>query len=225
MDYFDTIVFGSEYDKKLASTIVYKWQGPARIYLQYSGIKKNPKHRQFINKHIFSLRRLTRLPVVMIGNPKIANIKIIFVKRNRMGKLKFPQISQKNLAKLAAPGGCYFIAYKSGPRKKQKGRIHSSVIVVNAERDIAGINHCLLEELTQSLGLPNDSIKMRPSIFSDKDQLFELLPVDKMMIRVLYDKRMKMGVLRKAGLTMARQIFSDIVFKLEKPATSRKPRK
>ena len=96
---------------------------------------------------------------------------------------------------------------------------------MNAQRDIAAINYCLLEELTQSLGLPNDSIKMRPSIFSDKDRLFEYSPVDKALIRVLYDKRMKMGVSRQAGLKMAEQIFTDIVFKIEKLATSRRPRK
>ena len=96
---------------------------------------------------------------------------------------------------------------------------------MNAQWDIAAINHCFLEELTQSLGLPNDSIKMRPSIFSDKDRLFEYSPVDKALIRVLYDKRMKMGVSRQARLKMAEQIFTDIVFKIEKPATSRRPRK
>ena len=142
-----------------------------------------------------------------------------------MGKLKLPQVSPQYLTKLAAPGGCYFVAYKSGPRKKQKGRIHSSIIVVNAERDITGINHCLLEEITQSIGFPNDSNKLRPSIFSDKDQLFEYSPVDKALIRVLYDKRMKMGVPRKTGLVMARKIVADVLFNVGKPATSRKPRK
>ena len=171
------------------------------------------------------LRRLTRLPVVLVGIPKVANIKIIFVPRKRMGKLKLPQVSPQYLAKLAAPGGCYFVAYKSGPRKKQKGRIHSSIIVVNAERDITGINHCLLEELTQSIGFPNDSNNLRPSIFSDKDQLFEFSPVDKILIRTLYDKRMKMGVPRNTGLVMARQIMSDVLFKVGKPATFRKPQK
>ncbi len=96
---------------------------------------------------------------------------------------------------------------------------------MNAERDIVGINHCLLEELTQSVGFPNDSNNLRPSIFCDKDQLFECSPVDKILIRTLYDKRMKMGVPRNTGLVMARQIMSDILFKVGKPATSRKPQK
>lgn len=223
--YFDTIVFGSEYDKKQAATIVYKWQGPVRLHLRYVGVKANPKHRHFINQHIVDLRRLTRLPIVIVGNPKVATIDIIFVKRKDMGKLKLPQASPQYIAKLAAPGGCYFISYKLGPRKKQKGRIQKSVIVVNAERDIAGINHCLLEELTQSIGFPNDSDTMRPSVFSDKDQLFEFSPVDKTVIRVLYDKRMKMGIPRKEGLALAGEIMADVFFKNEKPATSHKPKK
>jgi hypothetical protein len=225
VDRFDTIVFGSEYDKKFANTIVYKWQGPVRIYLQYSKIKPNPKFRQFINNHLIALRRLTKLPMTLVGVPKVAKIKIVFLPRKDMGKLKLPQAPKKLVEKLAQSGGCYFIAYKNGPGKKQQGRIHSSIIVVNAQRDIAAINHCLLEELTQSLGLPNDSNKMRPSIFSDKDRLFEYAPIDKALIRVLYDKRMTMGVSRQQGLTLAEKIFSDVVFKNELLATSHKPRK
>jgi len=50
-----------------------------------------------------------------------------------MGKLKLPQASKQLVAKLAKSGGCYFISYKNGPGKKQQGRIHSSIIVVNAQ--------------------------------------------------------------------------------------------
>jgi hypothetical protein len=75
---FDTIAFGSEYDKKFANTIVYKWQGPVRIYLQYSKIKPNPRFRQFANNHIKALRQLTKLPITMVGVPKVAKTKIIF---------------------------------------------------------------------------------------------------------------------------------------------------
>lgn len=225
VDYFDTIVFGSEYDKKHASTIVYKWQGPARIYLQYSKVKPDPRHRQFINNHIKALSKLTKLPITLVGVPKVAKIKIVFVKRKSMAKLKLPQASPQFIAKLAKPGGCYFVAYKNPPGRKQQGRIHSSIIVVNAERDIAGINHCLLEELTQSIGFPNDSNNMRPSLFSDKDRLFEFSPVDKAVIRVLYDKRMKMGIPRKQGLALAREIAADVFFNVVKPAKPRKPKK
>ncbi|MEQ8195558.1 MAG: DUF2927 domain-containing protein [Rhodospirillales bacterium] len=227
VDYFDTIVFGSEYDPKAASTIVYKWQGPVRIYLQYAGVKPDPRHREFVKKHIFALRRLTRLPVLLVGKPKVANVKIIFVPRKNMGKLKLPQTTPQYVARLAAPGGCYFVAYKSGPGKKQQGRIHSSIIVVNAERDIAGINHCLLEEMTQSIGFPNDSNKLRPSLFSDEDRLYDFSPVDKVLVRVLYDKRMKMGVPRKEGIETARRIMTEIFYaspgKPGAPANARKP--
>ena len=65
--------------------------------------------------------------------PKVAKIKIIFLPRKNMGKLKLPQASKQLVAKLAKSGGCYFISYKNGPGKKQQGRIHSSIIVVNAQ--------------------------------------------------------------------------------------------
>jgi hypothetical protein len=89
------------------------------------------------------------------------------------------------------------------------GALDRAFVVVNTERDGFLIDHCLLEELTQSLGLPNDTDFLRPSIFSDHDTLRKLSPTDEILIRTLYHKRMFAGMTHKAAMTMARLLIAQ----------------
>ena len=82
--------------------------------------------------------------------------------------------------------------------------------MVNAEREERAIDHCLLEELTQSLGLPNDSNMARPSNISDLDQLIELSRTDKILVKTLYDPRMKAGLSKKMARRVARAIITEL---------------
>ena len=135
-----------------------------------------------------------------------------------MAKVRGGKVDASLVNRLAAPRGCYFLSWKKPP-----SRIIKSVVVVNKDRDDSGINHCLLEELTQSLGLPNDSDMMRPSLFSDRDRLYELSPTDTILLRTLYDPRMKPGLPRTAALAVARKIMAELDDQGSAPATSPAP--
>jgi hypothetical protein len=111
------------------------------------------------------------------------------------------------IQRLGAQGGCYFISARA---PGEEGRISRAVIVVNNERQDDAINHCLLEEITQSLGLPNDSDTMRPSLFSDRDQLIAFSRHDEILIRTLYDYRIKAGVPRQEALAAARDVVREL---------------
>lgn len=205
--YFDTIVFGSEIDPMLASKELAKWDQPLKISLQG---RPKPIHREFVVAHAKTLADLTGLSVsVQPPGEKRGNVTIAFVARADMARIKIPQATPQQLSRLAAPGGCYFIAYK-----KPLKRIIRAVIVVNVEREEDRINHCLLEELIQSSGLPNDSNDMRPSLFSDYDHLLKPSRVDTILIKTLYDPRVKAGLLREPALTAAKAIIAELDAKL-----------
>jgi len=92
---------------------------------------------------------------------------------------------------------------------------------VDVEKDLAILNSCLLEELTQSLGLPNDSNMLRPSIFSDRDHLFEMSPQDKILLHTLYHPAMKPGYTR----SQAKKAAYTIISQMAKKKTKKKPAK
>lgn len=201
--YFETLVFGSEFSPELAAKMVAKWQGPIGVSIQ-GRVKK--RHAQWASFHLTTLKKLTGLTFRQIpkGKPG-ANFYLLFLRGNEMAKAPIPRAPPGLLKKLAASRGCYFLMGKKPP-----SRILWAFIVVNVERDDRAINACLLEEMAQSLGLPNDSNRNRPSIFSDKDRLTLLAPDDELMLRTLYDPRMKAGFSPEEARKAAREIIGEL---------------
>ncbi len=200
VDYFDTIVFGSELDPKYAAKMISKWQGPVGISIQGRVTKKLAA---FAQTHIKAVAKLSGLKFQQV-DPKanVQSISFIFVKHAEMGKIPVPAEYHAAMKSASVNSNCYFLTWK-----KPESRIVKAIIVVDVERDLAILNSCLLEELTQSLGLPNDSNMLRPSIFSDRDHLFEMAPQDKILLHTLYHPDMKPGYTRAQAKTAARAII------------------
>lgn len=69
---------------------------------------------------------------------------------------------------------------------------------------------CLHEEIAQVLGLTNDSPAARPSIFNDDQEFATLTAHDELLLRALYDPRLRPGMTREQALPIARQIISEL---------------
>ncbi|MBT3306582.1 MAG: DUF2927 domain-containing protein [Alphaproteobacteria bacterium] len=156
--YFDTIIFHSEFRRGATAKIVKKWTGPLRISVrtfeevteQKDGretsrlkqVKVKKPHVNFIQKHLNSLVKATGLKtedVKKTGKP--ANFTINFVPRRQLGNPNLAKADPKLLRKMASQGGCYFLLWAD----RKTGNISKAVIVVNQERLLIRINHCLLE--------------------------------------------------------------------------------
>ncbi len=66
--------------------------------------------------------------------------------------------------------------------------------VIRAEHPDLMRLSCLHEEITQGLGLANDSPSARPSIFNDDEEFALLTPMDELMLKMLYDPRLSVGM-------------------------------
>lgn len=199
---FETVVFGSELDPKLASAAAAKWQSPVRLAIRG---KPGDRHLEFLGVHAATLEKLTGLSIALARPGEEANVTVVFVPRAQMSKVQIGGVEPKLIERLAAPGGCYFVSWQ-----KPVGTLIGAAIVVNTDRDMARINHCLLEELTQTLGFPNDTDLLRPSIFSDHDYLLELSRSDEIIVRALYDPRLKPGMPKAEALKIAPTIIREL---------------
>lgn len=72
--------------------------------------------------------------------------------------------------------------------------------------------HCIAEEITQALGLTNDSTVLRDSIFNDWSHQLYLSPADELMVRTLYDRRMRPGMPLPQAMYFARIIMTEILY-------------
>ncbi len=74
---------------------------------------------------------------------------------------------------------------------------------------------CLPEEIFQSLGLARDTnVPPQPSIVSERDLLMALSPYDEMMVRALYDSRVRPGMTKAEALPIVRLIFAEYLAEL-----------
>lgn len=199
---FETVVFGSEIDPKLAFTAIAKWQEPVRLTIRG---KPGDRHLGFLSSHAAALSKITGLSIELAKPGETANVTVVFVPRAQMSKIHIGGVDQKLIQDLAAPGGCYFVSWQ-----KPVGHLIGAAIVANTDLDMARVNHCLLEEMTQSLGLPNDTSILRPSIFSDHDYLLELSRSDEIVMRTLYDPRLKPGMAKAEALKIVPTIIREL---------------
>lgn len=90
--------------------------------------------------------------------------------------------------------------------------IHKAVLIISSELGDHTVSFCIFKRLTQLLGFNNDSELIRPSVFSHWDwKLRDLSINDRIIIRTLYDKRMKVGMHREEALEVARRIITELV--------------
>ena len=73
--------------------------------------------------------------------------------------------------------------------------IYSAVIVlIRAEHPPLTRLSCVHEEMAQAMGLPNDSPEARPSLFNDDLEFALLTEHDAILLRMLYDPRLRPGM-------------------------------
>ena len=66
---------------------------------------------------------------------------------------------------------------------------------------------CIVEEITQVLGLPNDSDKAYPSIFNDHTPEDLLSPLDVVLLKLLYEQELKVGMTEREAKPIVRKIL------------------
>lgn len=224
VDFFDEIVFGSEFGELKRRTIVHKWKRPLRVVVREYGeivtdlaggrrsrqLEQRPVNRRFteiVQRHLNTLTRLTGLKTQDAGTTRWpANFIINFVPPLQLANPRLAAVDGGILRRLAAQGGCYFITWPD----KAGGGIQKAVIVVNKSRAEAKTIHCVLEEMAQSLGLPNDGNPSWPSIFANTGSVPEPSWPDRVMIRALYDPRMTPGLARREALAVARTVITEL---------------
>lgn len=68
---------------------------------------------------------------------------------------------------------------------------------------------CVVEELTQAMGLPNDSDWVSPSITNDKSVLDLLTDLDYLLLKILYDNHLHAGMSAKISSPLVDKILID----------------
>lgn len=207
---FDSIAFGNEYTGQRFD-IVRKWSKPMRMGIQG---KDHPAYLEtFIDDvaqdlakttgHDISLyysigkQRAKQLPADF--DQKKVNVIVYYLPDDEIpvATAKYWNNDPERVRWLVQNSTCFANYFT------KKGEITAAVIVFPSRHPESFLRACAVEEITQILGLPNDSNLVKPSIFNDSSQYFELTEHDRWLLRALYLPEITPGMHRDDALRKA----------------------
>lgn len=211
----DVVAFGNEYSGQRYDT-VRKWAMPVRMGIQ--GAKYPAYLERFIEDFAADLRGLTghqielyysfarkkakKLPADF--DSKKVNVILFYLPDDEIpAALKKYWKGDEEKVRWMVQNSTCFANYFT-----KKGEIVAAVVIFPARHPESYHRACVVEELTQILGLPNDSNAVKPSIFNDKSRYLELTEHDKWLIRALYAKDILPGMKREEALAKAKAFFA-----------------
>ena len=196
------IVFGSEFVGE-DSNVVRKWTVPLRIAIYAKGPER---YRAVVEPVLQQLRELTGLDIQLVDRSAPAQTGYILI----LGREQFYAYAESHLSPGKNPRtNTYLDCF--GIFAADRGGVINELTAVIPELAGDGTKRsCVIEEVTQALGLPNDSFTVKPSIFNDDDQYQDLTWQDELFLRVLYDARVRPGMTRAAFEPLAKRIVDEL---------------
>ncbi|RSK31617.1 DUF2927 domain-containing protein [Rhodovulum iodosum] len=195
-----------------------RWEQPIRMGMVFGAAVPAAQRREDranIVGYARRLSRLTGLPIRMTA-PEDANFHILILnedERRAFGpdlRRLVPGIDRT--AELTITGMprstfCLVFAFSKG----NSSSYSRAVAVIRAEHpDLLRLS-CLHEELAQGMGLANDSPAARPSIFNDDEEFGLLTGHDELLLRILYDRRLRPGMTERDARPIVEQIVDELL--------------
>ncbi|WAL78448.1 DUF2927 domain-containing protein [Shewanella sp. DAU305] len=184
---FSEIALKNEYD--VAKHKVRKWRIPVRVFVEHQ-VGDRALHTQLVQMHLAHLAEITGHDIQLVDTLLDANLHLVFTRQSQW---------ESEVTRLMGPSSA----------KNVHGSVCMAKFALNAKSEIerawviipvdqaqmhGKLVACVVEEITQVLGLPNDSEKVFPSIFNDKTPQDLLTGLDFILLKLLYSPNIRAGM-------------------------------
>lgn len=215
---FEALVFNDEYKRGAGSGgRLNRWVVPVRIGLEFGPSVAQDRQRQDQSDVAGYAARLSRVTGHSVSTvQRGANFHILvageddkaFVEQRAREVL--PQLTRSDLSLLRNLPREYYCLVLTVPNPQT--HTHSGAIVlIRDEHSGLMRQSCFHEEIAQGLGIPNDSPRARPSIFNDDDEFALLTHHDELLLKMLYDPRLKPGMTAAEARPIATRIARELM--------------
>ena len=187
--FFDDLVFGTDYalDSERPKNIL-KWTETVRVKITGDDAQN---HRADVKAQLEQVSKLTRIDV----------------------RLSEPQSAQANYEVRFVPIKDFLVNREYVPcyvNTRSESGIFEEVRIVISTENPALIRRCIAHEIMHSFGFGKHSAIIS-SILSPLHAGEDLTPWDEMVLRTLYDSRLRPGMTRKQAMPVADQILKDLL--------------
>ena len=172
--------------------------------------------RRLAADHLAQLAGLTGLDIGFVP-PRDANLLIFLAKdpfaaaRRHHGLFAEQIVDAENfealLREMEGTARCFGFLWGGWPSGRS---IDFAVAFVRSGQGARAIEGCLVQEVTQVLGLMNDLDPGADSVFSDSGRQVALTAQDRLMLRLLYDRRLRPGMSWAEAQPLARQVLREL---------------
>ena len=209
---------GGQFVAQQTASALRRWRHPIRIGLIFGDLvdaKTRAKDRANVTAYARRLGRLTGLDIrVTDNNP---NFHVLFLHKDEQKTIgpelhrRMPGVSPIVLREIAnSPRNTFCVAYAFSDQSSLY-TYKSAIILVKAEHGDLMRLSCIHEEMAQALGLANDNPNVRPSIFNDDEEFALLTRHDEILLRMLYDRRLKPGMTAQQARPLLPRIARDAI--------------
>jgi hypothetical protein len=196
---FATLALGREHEQTRAGRII-KWVKPVRV-----GVLGERRREVFplVRLHVQHLRTITGHDIRAVGDGEIDIAVIVVARLDRANVAAHADVFRRLFRDEAAyeaylgrieRGEFRPICLSTLRTRGPSSEIGLAVTFIPLDRGPEVVYQCVVEELAQLLGLPNDSDEVEPSIFNDRSPYVDLTERDTLFLRVLYDPRIRPGM-------------------------------
>ena len=201
---FEHIALYNEYDGNFVgrggASPLRRWETPVRMKVLFgASVPPSQRRSDTINIEAYARRlaRITGHPISTSGAPNF--MVIVASEDDRAEALteaarQVPGVSAASLRamrNMRRDTYCAVAAYAAGDNPNV---YTAAIAVIRAENPSLLRLSCIHEELAQGLGLANDHPAARPSIFNDDDEFALLTEQDELLLKMLYDARLRPGM-------------------------------
>lgn len=193
-DSFMEVALKREYQPGSSASLV-RWQAPIKVRVD-SQLGNSRMQRQMSEVQFRHLAAITGQPLSFVSSAGKANLRIAFIARDHMTREATAYVGKQQAAtpgmRKALREGVCLTLFKTGPDHA----IASGLILIPADyaRQKARLVDCVVEESAQLMGLPNDSDRVFPSVFSDVTVDTWLSPLDYVLLKMLYAPELSPGM-------------------------------
>lgn len=193
-----------------------RWEAPVRMQVDY-GDSVSPAKRSRVGTDIREfaarLHRVTGHPVTTASSGNFNVLILSEDERRQMGPMLhalvpgIPASDVSALVNLAPQNMCTVFAYTRG----NNSDYIRAVALIRAELPPRLMLSCIHEELAQGMGPANDSPHARPSVFNDDEEFALLTWHDELLLKILYDRRLRPGMNEAEARPIVLQIARELL--------------
>lgn len=205
VDSFLEIALKNEHPR--SKGVIRKWTTEIRYEFDHR-LGNEAFNEKLTKMHLRQLAEVTGISIQPANSRLEANLQIVFSTEQRLAvelKKDF-HFGDREIDYMKRHSVCLG-QFSTTPQ----GAIRQAIVIIPVDRARAKglLVSCIVEELTQIMGLPNDSASVYPSIFNDQSIYILLTGLDYLLLKILYDPRLTPGMNSQQTLPVLRKIVDE----------------